>query len=137
MARRVNWGDCDPAGIIYTPRAVDYVVETVEAWYHEVLGTSSAKLNIEEQTGRPTVRFEIDFISALPVDSQIVCELRLERVGRTSLTVQVTAHDGKDKIYFRASMVSCLVEKPAFKPKEFPAEMRERIEAYQAACGDG
>jgi len=28
--RMVRWGDCDPAGIIYTPKAIDYALETIE-----------------------------------------------------------------------------------------------------------
>ena len=38
VTRTVKWGDCDPAGIIYTPRVLDYAMEIVEAWYREVLG---------------------------------------------------------------------------------------------------
>ena len=33
--RMVRWGDCDPAGIIYTPKAIDYALETIENWLIE------------------------------------------------------------------------------------------------------
>ncbi|MGA8291299.1 MAG: hypothetical protein WB820_02120, partial [Rhodoplanes sp.] len=32
VRRIVNWGDCDPAGIVYTPRVLDYVCETIDAF---------------------------------------------------------------------------------------------------------
>ncbi len=35
VTRTVRWGDCDPAGIIYTPRVLDYAMEILEAWYRE------------------------------------------------------------------------------------------------------
>ena len=36
----VRWGDCDPAGIIYTPKAIDYALETIENWLIEEIGIS-------------------------------------------------------------------------------------------------
>ncbi len=30
IKRMVRWGDCDPAGIVYSPRVFDNAVETVE-----------------------------------------------------------------------------------------------------------
>ncbi len=32
VTRTVKRGDCDPAGIIYTPRVLDYAMEALEAW---------------------------------------------------------------------------------------------------------
>ena len=53
VTRRVSWGDCDPAGIIYTPRVLDYAMETLEAWNREVLGIPWIKLNREMSMGMP------------------------------------------------------------------------------------
>ncbi|MDH3966294.1 MAG: acyl-CoA thioesterase, partial [Rhodospirillales bacterium] len=64
VTRRVKWGDCDPAGIIYTPRVLDYAMETLEAWNREVLGVPWMKLNWEMSMGWPTVRAELDFLAA-------------------------------------------------------------------------
>ena len=36
----VRWGDCDTAGIIYTPKAIDYALETIENWLIEENGIS-------------------------------------------------------------------------------------------------
>ncbi len=47
VTRTVKWGDCDPAGIIYTPRVLDYAMEILEAWYREVVGVPWLVLNPE------------------------------------------------------------------------------------------
>ena len=44
LVRRISWGECDPARIYYTPRAIDYSVEAVEAWYEAILGVSWVEL---------------------------------------------------------------------------------------------
>jgi 4-hydroxybenzoyl-CoA thioesterase len=134
--RTVRWGDCDPAGIIYTPRVLDLVLEALEAWYRDVVGVSWIKLNFEMGMGVPTVRLETDFIRAPKPDQVLRLEVRVERLGRSSLTCVVTAVDAEGLHYFRAVLVGCFVARPDFTSTEIPSEFRERIAAYQAACGD-
>lgn len=136
-SRRVLWGECDPAGVIYTPHALHYAVELLEDWVINVMGRSWAEMNLQHDTGMPTVRAEIDFVNALRVDQEIVVELHVERIGRASLTTRIAGHDGAEHTYFYVTIVSCLIETAAFKAKEFPADIRARIEAYQVACHDG
>ncbi|MFQ5971272.1 MAG: acyl-CoA thioesterase [Alphaproteobacteria bacterium] len=130
VTRQVRWGDCDPAGIIYTPRALDYAMETLEAWLEEVLGFTWSKLNREMSMGMPTVRAELDFLDTPTVDQDLIMELQVVRTGRSSITFRITGHDGNGRTFFRAKLISCLVSKPAFEPIEIPGEFRERILAY-------
>ena len=136
VARRLHWGECDPAGIIYTPAGIDIATKTLETWFGDVIGLTWFEMNTEMGMGMPTVRAEIDYVGALAVDREFICDLHVEQLGRASLTVRVTAHDGAGKTFFNAAIVSCLIEKPAFKAKPWPDDIRARIEAYRAACGD-
>ena len=40
VRRIVTWGDRVPAGIVYTPRVLDYVCETIDAWLRKELKAS-------------------------------------------------------------------------------------------------
>ncbi len=134
VTRTVIWGDCDPAGIIYTPRVLDYAMEILEAWYREVLGVSWLKLNREMGMGAPTVRAELDFFDAPLADQDIVIDLRVESLGRSSVTFLVMGRDNEGRDMFRAKLISCFVSRPAFKSIAIPGEFRDRIVAYQDAC---
>ena len=134
VTRTVKWGDCDPAGIIYTPRVLDYAMEILEAWYREVVGVSWLKLNRERSMGVPTVRAELDFLAAPQPDQDMVLDLLVEDLGRSSITLLVTGRDRAGKAYFRAKLVSCFIARPAFKPIAIPPELRDRIQAYRKAC---
>ena len=135
IARHVSWGDCDPAGIIYTPRALDFGAETLEAWVRDVMGLTWFKMNTQMGMGMPTVRVEIDYVGVLAVDDECICTLTVTKLGNSSLTTRVTVHDGAGTDYFQVTMISCLVEKkPAFKPIAWPDDVRARIAAFQAAC---
>lgn len=135
VTRRVSWGDCDPAGIIYTPRVLDYAMETLEAWNREVLGVPWIKLNREMSMGMPTVRAELDFLAAPAPDEDVVTELRVEQVGRSSITFLITGDDGNGRAFFRVKVTSCLISRPAFKPTPIPDDLLERIHDYRKACG--
>jgi 4-hydroxybenzoyl-CoA thioesterase len=134
VTRTVRWGDCDPAGIIYTPRVLDYAMEILEAWYREVVGVPWLKLNRELSMGAPTVRVELDFLGAPAPDQDVVLDLLVEDLGRSSITFRVTGRDRAGKAYFRAKLISCFISQPAFKPISIPQEFRDRIQAYRADC---
>ena len=136
VTRRVKWGECDPAGIIYRPRVLDYAMEVVEAWFREIVGVTWLTLNREMGMGAPTVRAELDFLRAPHPDQDIVLDLRVESLGRSSITFLVTGADEAGQALFRAKLVSCIVSRPAFKPIAIPGEFRDSILAYQRACDD-
>jgi 4-hydroxybenzoyl-CoA thioesterase len=137
VTRTVTWGDCDPAGIIYTPRVLDYAMEILEAWYREVLGVPWLSLNREMSMGAPTVRAELDFLDAPCPDQDLVLHLLVEDLGRSSITFLVSGRDRAGKALFRAKLVSCFISRPAFKSIAIPQEFRDRIHAYQKACDGG
>ncbi len=137
--RTVAWGDCDPAGIIYTPRILDHAMEVLEAWNRDVLEASWMELNHEHDMGAPTVRVEIDFLDAPEPDQVIVSQLRVERLGGASVTYRVIGTDGSGdggRVFYKAKIISCFISRPAFKPTPVPETFRRRIEAYRAACGE-
>ncbi len=137
VTRTVKWGECDPAGIIYTPRVLDYAMEALEAWFREVIGVPWLTMNREMGMGVPTVRAEMDFLAAPAPDQDIVTDLRVESLGRASITFLVTGRDGTGREFFRVKLVSCFITRPAFKPTAIPGDFRERIAAYQEACNSG
>ena len=134
VTRKVKWGDCDPAGIIYTPRVLDYAMEILEAWYREVVGAPWLTLNREMSMGVPTVRAELDFLAAPQPDQDMVLDLLVEDLGRSSITLLVTGRDRAGKAYFRAKLIACCIARPAFTPIASPPAFRSRIQAYRKAC---
>ena len=136
VKRIVNWGDCDPARMIYTPRVIDYAVEAMEAWYREVVGISLMHANFTMDTSLPTVRIECDFIRPPHPESQIDMQVRVERLGKSSITVLVDGLNDDGDPYFKVKLVTCYISLGVLKPIDIPDDFRAPIAAYQAACGD-
>lgn len=132
----ISWGECDPAGIIYTPRVIDFVVEAIEAWYPAALGITWTEMRQSRNTGVPMVRAKCDFIKAPVPDLELFVEVRVAAIGRSSITFTVTGRDGAGDDYFRARMVSCYTDLTDVSAKEIDSDLRERMVAYQTSCND-
>ncbi len=109
QSRIVRWGDCDPAGIIYTPRILDYAIETVETCLREVMGASWNVMREQHNIGGPTVHFECDIRKPLAPDMAVDLVLTLEKLGRSSMTSRVVCVDAEGVEYFRVLLVNCFV----------------------------
>jgi acyl-CoA thioesterase FadM len=123
--------------MIYTPRVIDYAIEAVEAWYREVIGISWMRSNFSMDTSLPTVRVECDFIRPPHPESEIDMQVRVERLGKTSITVLIDGLNDDGEPYFKVKLVTCYIALGELKPIDIPDDFRSPIAAYQTACGDG
>jgi 4-hydroxybenzoyl-CoA thioesterase len=91
----VNFGQCDPAGIVFYPRYLEMLNATVEAFFAETLDYSFVRIHLDEGCGVPTVHLAVDFRSPSRLGDAIVYTLRVIAVGRTSVTLdtRVTCGD--------------------------------------------
>jgi len=111
VERRIAFGDCDPAGIVYTPRALDYCLEAIDEFWKIVLdGRGWYELNVDLDRGTPFVNINIDFTAPMTARDLLVLDLTLLRLGATSVTFGVHAQQG-ERTCFRGSLTSVLVTK--------------------------
>lgn len=133
---RVAWGDCDPAGILYTPRVFDYCNETLEGWYRDVLGAPWMEM-VKAGTGSPMVHVECDFLRPMPPDLELTVSVRIERLGSASITFLLDGLGPDGEAHFRARYVVCITDFAAARSIAIPAPLRERAEAYEKATRTG
>lgn len=131
--RVVPWGHCDPAGIIYTPRALDFALETIDGWQRHFLGHDWRTL-LERELGLPAVRAEVEFITPFRAGDEIELGVEVTRLGRASIEFLITARAADGAELYRATLVMVLVTAEPYRATPWPAASREAIEAYMAAC---
>jgi acyl-CoA thioesterase FadM len=135
--RRIAFGECDPARIYYAPRAVDYAVEAVEAWYESVLGVTWADLVVRHGLEATFARVDCEYMRPLVAGQVIQVRLRVVGTDRTKILFRASGEGDSDEPYFQALLTTCLVERKRSAPIPIPSEYRERIESYRAQCGEG
>jgi 4-hydroxybenzoyl-CoA thioesterase len=127
---RVAWGDCDPAGILFTPRVFDYCTEALECFYRDVLDADWPNLVRQRHMGSPMVHVECDFLAPMPPDLELAVELGIDKLGTASLTYVFTGRAPDGSEHFRARFVACITDFQAGRPVPIPAAMRARAEAF-------
>jgi len=133
VERVVQWGEADPAGIVYTTQFLDYVMETVEAFWRNIIGISWYQLHQKHHLGSPTVSTKLDFQKPLPSGEPFTVELRIPRISRSTITFTLIGRNKAGEGCFTGELVSCIIDDQAVRSLHIPDWIRNPIQAYQAA----
>lgn len=130
MPIQVLFRHCDPAAIVFYPRYVELVHDVVENWFNNGLQISYYTLHGERGLGIPTVNLQVDFKAPSRLGEQLTGKLKVLKLGRTSmqLNVQLCGPDDGVRVDAKATVVFVTVEN--ISPLEIPADFRERITPY-------
>jgi 4-hydroxybenzoyl-CoA thioesterase len=132
-ARRIRWGESDPARIVYTARYLDFAMDAIEAFFTDRLGASFYEFNLDHGVGTPFVHVELDFRSPLTPRDTLETEVRLSRLGGSSLTFAVVGRVG-ERLCYEGRLVCAFVDVtgPEMKPIQVPPQFRALLEADAA-----
>ncbi|MBI5904231.1 MAG: hypothetical protein HZB86_01540 [Deltaproteobacteria bacterium] len=132
--RRVGFGECDAARIYFAPRAVDYAVEAVEAWFDAEAGISWSALPRERGVEPAFSRVECEFLAPLVAGQTI--GVRLAVLSCDGTTIRFLAEGGEDPAEpsIRLRLDFCL-QAACGEPVPLPREILDRVEAYRLRCG--
>ena len=128
---QVRFGDCDPAGIVFYPRYFEMFNNLVEDWCAEGLGASFQELHGVRGLGLPIVNLACDFVAPSRLGDVLNAELRVERVGASSigLAIRLAGADGGDRV--RATLTLALMDLQTARATRIPETMRARIAQFQ------
>ena len=133
MRRRIRWGDCDPAGIVYTPRFTHFCVEAMETWFGEITGTSWYHLGRDMGLGTPLVHSEIAYKHPLWPGDVLDVTILPERLSRATFGLKFEGRNGGGELCFTGHFVAAFIKKATMKATGIPADFRTRMEAYAQA----
>jgi acyl-CoA thioesterase FadM len=135
--RRVAFGECDPARIFFAPRATDYAVEAVEAWFDAVVGVSWTDLVMRHGLEARFTRLECEYRRPLTAGQVIRVRVSVQEVDDASFTLGAAAELGPGVLAFQVRCVMSFVARADGNVVPIPAAYGERMEAYRLRCADG
>ncbi len=138
----VRFGDCDPAGIVYFPRFFDLFHQAMETWFAAGLGLAYASLIVDRKIGFPAVHSEADFKAPCALGETIEVELRVARLGRSSIGLEYVVRGVAGDIRLTGATTSVVMDldpaSPGFRRGlPIPDDLRARIQRFMAGDGDG
>lgn len=111
MARTVEWGDCDPAGIIFYPTYYRWM--DAASWNLFAQAGYGAERMRAEHLSLPLVHAQCDFLRSPRFGEDCFVETAVERLGSKSFTVRhrfVRASDGAELATGHETRVWCRYE---------------------------
>ena len=117
IARRIDWMDTDAAGI-YHYSTVLRLAEAAEAALHTEHGTADAVFG-----GAPRVHIEFDFQRPVRFNDEVVTEITVAELGRTSITYDLRlTHEGA--LVATGRIVGVFIDRESMAPAPWPDEVR-------------
>ncbi len=123
----VRFQHCDPAGIVFYPRAFEIINATVEDWF-ATLGMPFARMHGPERHGVPTAEIAVTFRRPMRLGETLDLALRLRRLGRSSASITIEASaGGAPRFAARSTLV--WVNMDTGRPAAWPEDLRARMAA--------
>jgi 4-hydroxybenzoyl-CoA thioesterase len=126
---KIRFGDIDRAGIVYYPRFLHYFHVALEEFFAAELGIEYHILVDTYRIGLPTVHLESDFSRPFSYGDDIEVEVRVLKVGSTSITFGYRAFkEGDADPRIIGHNVTVCLDMDRFQKMELPEWFRQLIE---------
>lgn len=92
---QIEWGDCDPFGIVFFPRYFEYFDACTNALFHRALGYPKAEmLRRHHIAGIPLVQASCNFLIPSSFGDLVTVESSVTQWGTSSFSVQHKLYRG-------------------------------------------
>ena len=125
----VRFAHVDAAAIVFYPRYLEMVNETVERWFDEALGVSFRELHLTRRHGTPTKRLAVDFLKPSMLGDKLTFSLRVAKIGRSSFDLDIACLcQGETR--FTAAAILVYTSFDPIAPAPLPDDLRARMTAF-------
>lgn len=132
----VRFSDCDPAGIVFYPKYFEMFNSLIEDWCHDELNFSFVQIVAERGWGLPAVHFETDFLAPSRYGEALQGDLRLRKLGTTSITLEITLRGPDGVLRVNANAVLVLIDRAGLRAITFPDNVRQHLTALLDTAQD-
>jgi acyl-CoA thioester hydrolase len=124
---RVGFSDTDAQGIVYYGRYMPYF-DLARVEYHRALDMLRTGPEGEQFVMRALT---VEYHAPARFDDEIEIDVRIARIGRSSVTYEFAAYLPDDVLAVTASQTAVLVDLAEHKPCPVPDWWREKIRAFE------
>lgn len=122
-------GQCDPAGIVYTPEFFNVFNQAIEAWFCKCLGINYYDILGPRRTGMGYVQASATFFAPCMMGEEIEVFVSVGKVGRKSYGLTLHAMKG-DQEALRGEFTTVATSLDAHQSIEIPQDIKDALLAY-------
>jgi YbgC/YbaW family acyl-CoA thioester hydrolase len=127
----VEWGDCDPAGIVYYPTYFRWIDQATHRLFHNAGAMREGTTGGRWTEGIPLVAAECSFRRASQPGEKLTVESHISRFGRSSFTISHVFRDASGEIAAEGTETRIWARKAgdasSLKSVPIPADVRRRL----------
>ena len=127
IKRKVLFGDCDPEGIVFTPRFSYFAVEAV----HEALNVWLKGPGLRALMGfnilPPARAFSLEFLHPVTWDDELSMQVTVDSIGEHSFSFSIEGFVAKDTLAFTANLTHVCISPETKKIVNVPDKLRELL----------
>lgn len=128
-------GQCDPAGIVYTPNFFDVFNQSLEAWFPTALGLDYYELIGPRRIGLGYARAASVFFTPCRMGDEVEIFIRVARIGTSSYSLVLHAMKGEQEA-LRGEFTTVTTSLDDNRPVAIPEDLRSALTAYAAGSAD-
>ena len=129
---QIEWGDCDPLGIVYFPRYFEFFDACTNALFERAGLPKQEMLRKYEIAGIPLVESRARFLLPSSFGDTVVIESNITEWGKASFSIYLRLFKGEELAVEgfekRVWVVHARGEKNKIKSQPIPREIIERFE---------
>jgi len=123
----VNFGDTDPAGLVYFPNIFHYCHIAMERCFEEICGISYHLLIDQHRIGFPTAKISSEFKSPLRYGDLIDVQVNVSSVGNKSLSLSYRITNASGAECAEVSQVIVAMNLSTHESIPIPDFIREKL----------
>ncbi|WP_226646737.1 acyl-CoA thioesterase [Microbulbifer variabilis] len=130
VRRKVLFGDCDPAGIVYTPRFSNFALEATHEALSDLFGGPAITTMQQRGFVTPVRAFNLEFLTPVTWDQELEIKVSVSRVGNQSFTLRVEAYLNPDQLAFTAMITYVTLSVETKEKISLPEWLRDALREY-------
>lgn len=123
----VNFGDTDPAGLVYFPNIFHYCHIAMERFFEEICDVAYSHLIEAQRLGFPTVKIEAEFTSPLRYGDVIDIEVKVLKVRNKSMSLSYKVKSSSGVLCVEVSQVVVAMDLETYGSVKIPDQIRHKI----------
>lgn len=133
VRRRIAFRDCDPAGIVYTPRFLDPIATSaVDLFMGELIGMHGNRDAEMQGVDTPAKAVNLVFYSRVAFGDTVDLEVHCSNIGRTTFEITVSGRSLEGELHFETSLTTICVERePVYRARPVPEYLKTKLEPYR------
>lgn len=137
VRRRVKFGECDPAGVVYTPVFSEYTLSTYQWFLSAMLGGPMFRELVRAGIDSPIKALTFEFRNMLVTEQVFDMTCRVTDIRTRTFDVEITGRSTTQVPHdiYVAKLTPIILSRAERRSIEIPKQLRAKLESYRSSFG--